>query len=598
MKEHLSHIVSNLPELPGVYQFYDLQGVVIYVGKAKNLKKRVSSYFNKNHGESKTSLLVRKIENIEHIVVASEQDALLLENNMIKNYQPRYNVLLKDDKTFPWLAISTEAFPRIYQTRTYLKDGTEYFGPYTNVKAVRVIQDLIQQLFKPRTCTLPLTPTAIEAGKFKLCLQYHIGNCLGPCVGYQSENEYSTSIQAARKLIQGNIEDVMKFMKIKMLEFAKAYRFEEAQALKIQLELLEKFKAKSTVVSTKINNVEVYSLVESENVVFINYLRIIQGAINQVHTLELKRKLDETNEELMELAITEMRCRMLSVAKEIILPFRISYPVENLKITVPTIGEKKMLLDLSQRNARFFAMERKVLKSDNPPINRSQRVLDKLKDDLRLKARPIHIECFDNSNIQGTNPVASCVVFYNGKPAKKEYRHFNIKTVEGPNDFASMSEIVMRRYSRLIAENKSLPQLIVIDGGKGQLKAALESLRALDIQSKVAVVGIAKRLEEIYYPEDSVPLYIKKDSESLKLIQHLRNEAHRFAISFHRQKRSGNFLHSELLDIPGIGPKTMELLIKNFKSIQGIKIADQKELSNLIGLAKAQIIINYFQSGN
>lgn len=598
MKEHLSHIVNNLPELPGVYQFYDLQGVVIYVGKAKNLKKRVSSYFNKNHGESKTSLLVRKIENIEHIVVASEQDALLLENNLIKNYQPRYNVLLKDDKTFPWLAISTDAFPRIYQTRTYLKDGTEYFGPYTNVKAVRVIQDLIQQLFKPRTCTLPLTPTAIEAGKFKLCLQYHIGNCLGPCVGYQSENEYSTSIQAARKLIQGNIEDVMKFMKTKMLEFAKAYQFEEAQALKIQLELLEKFKAKSTVVSTKINNVEVYSLVESENVVFINYLRIIQGAINQVHTLELKRKLDETNEELMELAITEMRCRMLSVAKEIILPFRISYPVENLKITVPTIGEKKMLLDLSQRNARFFAMERKVLKSDNPPINRSQRVLDKLKDDLRLKARPIHIECFDNSNIQGTNPVASCVVFYNGKPAKKEYRHFNIKTVEGPNDFASMSEIVMRRYSRLIAENKSLPQLIVIDGGKGQLKAALESLRALDIQSKVAVVGIAKRLEEIYYPEDSVPLYIKKDSESLKLIQHLRNEAHRFAISFHRQKRSGNFLHSELLDIPGIGPKTMELLIKNFKSIQGIKNADQKELSNLIGLAKAQIIINYFQSGN
>lgn len=598
MKEHLSHIVSNLPELPGVYQFYDLQGTVIYVGKAKNLKKRVSSYFNKNHGESKTSLLVRKIENIEHIVVASEQDALLLENNLIKNYQPRYNVLLKDDKTFPWLAISAESFPRIYQTRTYLKDGTEYFGPYTNVKAVRVIQDLIQQLFKPRTCTLPLTPTAIEAGKFKLCLQYHIGNCLGPCVGYQSENEYSTAIQAARKLIQGNIEDVMKFMKTKMLEFAKAYRFEEAQALKIQLELLEKFKTKSTVVSTKINNVEVYSLVESENTVFINYLRIIQGAINQVHTLELKRKLDETNEELMELAITEMRCRMFSVAKEIILPFRISYPVENLKITVPTKGEKKILLDLSQRNARFFAMEKKVLKSDNPPINRSQRVLDKLKEDLRLKTRPIHIECFDNSNIQGTNPVASCVVFYNGKPAKKEYRHFNIKTVEGPNDFASMSEIVMRRYSRLIAEQKSLPQLIIIDGGKGQLKAALESLRALNIQSKVAVVGIAKRLEEIYYPEDSVPLYIKKDSESLKLIQHLRNEAHRFAISFHRQKRSENFLHSELLDIPGIGPKTMELLMKNFKSIHGIKTADNTELSNLIGNAKAQIIINYFQSGN
>lgn len=596
MNNPLADVVRNLPELPGVYQFYDANGTIIYVGKAKNLKKRVSSYFNKNHGENKTSVLVRKINSINHIVVNSEQDALLLENNLIKSYKPRYNVMLKDDKTFPWIAISNEPFPRIFTTRTYVKDGTEYFGPYSNVKSVRVILDLVQQLFKPRTCKLPLATKAIQENKFKICLQFHIGNCLGPCVGLQSERDYLTNISEARKIIQGNIDDVIKFMKKRMLDEANRYNFEEAQTLKLKLETLEKFQAKSAVVSSTITNVDVFSLYETPSAGYVNYLRIINGAITQVHSIELKRKLDESPEELLELAITELRSRMMSTSREIILPVKIDYPVDNVKITVPSKGDKKLLLDLSLRNAKFFAMEKKVLKSENPPVNREQRILDKLQEDLRLKTRPIHIECFDNSNIQGTNPVASCVVFFNGKPARKEYRHFNVKTVEGPNDFASMSEIVYRRYSRLLNEQKSLPQLIVIDGGKGQLGAALESLKALKINDKVAVVGIAKRLEEIYFPEDPYPLYIKKDSESLKLIQFLRNEAHRFAITFHRTKRSAGFIQSELLDIPGIGQKTMETLLKKFKSVHGIQAAQLEELHKLIGQAKTTLILNHFQS--
>jgi len=596
MNNPLGDVIRNLPELPGVYQFYDASGTIIYVGKAKNLKKRVSSYFNKNHGENKTAILVRKINSINHIVVNSEQDALLLENNLIKSYKPRYNVMLKDDKTFPWIAISNEPFPRIFTTRTYVKDGTEYFGPYSNVKSVRVILDLIQHLFKTRTCKLPLSTKSIQEKKFKLCLQYHIGNCLGPCLGYQDEREYLNSISEARKIIQGNIDDVIKYMKKRMLEEASQYNFETAQALKVKLEMLEKFQAKSAVVSSTINNVDVFSIYETPTAGYVNYLRIINGAITQVHSIELKRRLDEPKEELLELAITELRSRMMSSSKEIILPIKIDYPLDNVKITVPSKGEKKLLLDLSYRNAKFFAMEKKVLKSENPPVNREQRILDKLQEDLRLKSRPIHIECFDNSNIQGTNPVASCVVFFNGKPARKEYRHFNIKTVEGPNDFASMSEIVHRRYSRLLNEQKSLPQLIVIDGGKGQLSAALDSLKALKINDKIAVVGIAKRLEEIYFPEDPYPLYIKKDSESLKLIQFLRNEAHRFAITFHRTKRSAGFIQSELLDIAGIGQKTMEILLKNFNSVQGIRAAEKEELVKIVGSSKTTLILNHFQS--
>lgn len=596
MNNPLGDVIRNLPELPGVYQFYDASGTIIYVGKAKNLKKRVSSYFNKNHGENKTAILVRKINSINHIVVNSEQDALLLENNLIKSYKPRYNVMLKDDKTFPWIAISNEPFPRIFTTRTYVKDGTEYFGPYSNVKSVRVILDLIQHLFKTRTCKLPLSTKSIQEKKFKLCLQYHIGNCLGPCLGYQDEREYLNSISEARKIIQGNIDDVIKYMKKRMLEEASQYNFETAQALKVKLEMLEKFQAKSAVVSSTINNVDVFSIYETPTAGYVNYLRIINGAITQVHSIELKRRLDEPKEELLELAITELRSRMMSSSKEIILPVKIDYPLDNVKITVPSKGEKKLLLDLSYRNAKFFAMEKKVLKSENPPVNREQRILDKLQEDLRLKSRPIHIECFDNSNIQGTNPVASCVVFFNGKPARKEYRHFNIKTVEGPNDFASMSEIVHRRYSRLLNEQKSLPQLIVIDGGKGQLSAALDSLKALKINDKIAVVGIAKRLEEIYFPEDPYPLYIKKDSESLKLIQFLRNEAHRFAITFHRTKRSAGFIQSELLDIAGIGQKTMEILLKNFNSVQGIRAAEKEELVKIVGSSKTTLILNHFQS--
>lgn len=594
----LTESLKNLPETPGVYQFLDTNRTVIYVGKAKNLKKRVSSYFTKNHEHNKTAVLVKKIAEIRHIVVDSEQDALLLENNLIKNYQPRYNVLLKDDKTFPWIAISNEPFPRVYSTRTIDKDGTEYFGPYTSVKTVHVLLELIHQLFKLRTCKLSLSHENIIERKFKVCLQYHIGNCQAPCIGKYAEQEHIKAIATVRKILSGNIDEVIRFMKVEMKKEAERYHFEIAQNYKEKIESLEKFQSKSTIVSPGIHNVDVFSYVDSESSVFINYFRVINGAVNQVHTIELKRRLDETKEELMEIAITEMRARMHSSSKELILPFHVDYPIDNLKITVPKKGDKKTLLDLSERNARFFAMEKKLQK--NPEEKRSPeiRIMEKLREDLRLKERPIHIECFDNSNIQGTNPVASCVVFFNGKPARREYRHFNIKTVEGPNDFASMSEIVYRRYSRLLSENKSLPQLIVIDGGKGQLSAAVESLEKLDLQGRIAIIGIAKRLEEIYFPNDQVPLYIPKNSESLRLIQHLRNEAHRFAITFHRQKRSGNFLESELASLPGIGQKTIDLLLSRFKSVATLKKQSLQQISEVIGNHKANILITYFQSGN
>jgi excinuclease ABC subunit C len=594
----LSDSIRNLPETPGVYQFYDSSGAVIYVGKAKNLKKRVSSYFNKNHGQNKTALLVKKIQTIRHIVVDSEQDALLLENNLIKNYQPRYNVLLKDDKTFPWIAISNEPFPRVYSTRTVEKNGTEYFGPYTSVKTIRVLLDLIQQLFKLRTCRLTLNADSIREKKFKVCLQYHIGNCLAPCIGNYSEQEHIQAVSAVKKILAGNIEEVIRFMKQEMKKAADLYQFEIAQNIKEKIDLLQKFQTKSTVVSPTIHNVDVFSLVESESAAFVNYLKVLNGAITQVHTLELRKRLDETPEELIEIAITEMRSRVFSTSKEIILPFKIDYPAQNVKITVPQKGDKKTLLELSERNARFFAMEKRIQKTPEEKVSREARVLDKLKEDLHLKVRPIHIECFDNSNIQGSYPVASCVVFYNGKPAGKEYRHFNIKTVEGPNDFASMAEIVYRRYARMKDEGKSLPQLVIIDGGKGQLSAALESLKKLELDGQIAIMGIAKRLEEIYFPNDAYPLYIAKNSESLRLIQHLRNEAHRFAITFHRQKRSGNFLQTELSSVPGIGEKTIDLLMTYFKSMARIRKQNREQLAQVVGNHKADLLIKHFHSGN
>ena len=594
----LREIALNLPEKPGVYEYYNKDGKIIYIGKAKNLKKRVSSYFNKTHESKKTGILVRKIRRIEHLVVDTEQDALLLENNLIKKYQPRYNVLLKDDKSFPWICIKNERFPRVVVTRNFIRDGSSYFGPFTSGKLIRVIMDLIRHLYKIRTCNLFLSNQNIENKKYKVCLEYHLGNCKAPCIGAHSEEEYKAQIVHIQNILKGNIRAVIAFVKDKMIEFSDQYRFEEAHEMKIQLEMLEKYQSKSTVVSTSLHNIDVFSFFEKDNLAYVNYLRVVNGAIIQSHTVEIKRKLDESPEDLLLLAIIELRSRMHSESKEIILPFSVDYQIDNLKITLPKRGEKKILLELSERNAKYFALEQKKQRTMASGKTSSHRILEKLKSDLNLDELPVQIECFDNSNIQGSNPVASCVVFSNARPNKKEYRHFNIKTVEGPDDFASMKEIVHRRYKRQIEEKKALPQLIIIDGGKGQLRAAIEGLSDLKFTKKPAIIGIAKRLEEIYFPGDSVPLYIDKNSESLKLIQHLRNEAHRFAISFHRDKRSQNFLNSELEKIPGIGLKTIDKLLIPFGSLKKIKEQSLENLAQIIGKDKAVRVKSFFEKSD
>lgn len=595
IEEHKAKI-SELPDSPGVYQFFNKDGKIIYVGKAKNLKKRVASYFNKNHENNKTAVLVGKIFKIEHIVVSSEQDALLLENNLIKKYQPRYNVLLKDDKTFPWICIKKEPYPRVFSTRNFIRDGSEYFGPFTSAKLVRIILDLIRQLYKLRTCNYALSQENIAGNKFKVCLEYHIGNCLGPCVGEIDETTYNESLDLIRKILKGNIHTVIEYMKGLMKQFSADYKFEEAQAIKDKLELLQKFQSRSTIVSPKLNNIDVFSFESDEQNGYVNFLKVVNGAIIQSHSLELKKKLNESKEELLMLAMVEIRRRLFSNSTEIILPFNVDYQIERVKISVPKRGEKRMLLDLSTRNAKYFAVDRRKQNSVSISEKREDRILKTLMDDLQLKSLPVHIECFDNSNIQGTNPVASCVVFKNAKPRKRDYRHFNIKTVVGPDDFASMKEVVFRRYRRLLNEQTPLPQLIIIDGGKGQLNAAVESLDELKIRGQIAIIGIAKRLEEIYFPNDPVPLYLNKNSESLKLIQQLRNEAHRFAIQFHRDKRSGNFTGSELDKITGIGPSTVNKLLSKFKSVKKIRHAKLDELENLIGVQKTRALLKYFDN--
>jgi len=544
--------VQTLPENPGVYQFFDHTDTIIYVGKAKNLKKRVSSYFNKEHDSPKTRILVSKIVRIEHIVVATENDALLLENNLIKKYQPRYNILLKDGKSYPWICISNERFPRVFFTRKMIKDGSTYFGPYTNLKIVRTLLDLIKDLYPLRNCRLELSQQNIDNGKFKVCLEYHIKNCKAPCEGLQSEEDYNHNIQQIKEILKGNLKEVISLFKEEMIQLAQDLRFEEAQEIKVKLEHLENYQAKSTIVSAKIHNVDVFSIVSDEEYAYINFLQVAYGAIIGGHTLEIKKKLDETDQELLELGILELRERFHSQSKELIVPFPITVDA-SLSLNIPKAGEKFQLLQLSERNAQAYRQEKFKQVKILDPERHTNRLLSQMQRDLHLSVPPVHIECFDNSNIQGTNPVAACVVFKNAKPSKKDYRHFNIKTVEGPNDFASMEEVVFRRYHRLLEEEEPLPQLIVIDGGKGQLGAALKALEALDLRGKIAIIGIAKRLEEIFYPGDSIPLYLDKKSETLKVIQHLRNEAHRFGITFHRQKRSNSAIQSELDTIKGIG---------------------------------------------
>jgi len=593
--QNLELQTQTLPDNPGVYQYYDKDGKILYVGKAKNLKKRVASYFNKQHDNAKTNVLVRKIVTIKHIVVATESDALLLENNLIKKLQPRYNVLLKDDKSYPWICIKKEPFPRVFSTRKMIKDGSEYYGPYTNFKIVHTLLDLIKELYPLRTCTLDLKPANIHSGKFKVCLEYHIGNCKGPCEGYETQENYDKHVAAIRQILKGNFKDSLRDFKKTMQDFASEMQFEEAQKIKEKIDVLENYQARSTVFNPKINNIDVFSIVSDEAMAYVNFLQIAHGAIIRSHTLELKKKLDETDEELLELAVVELRERFHLTAKEIIVPYPIHLG-ENLKITVPQLGDKKQILDLSIRNAKYHRLEQLKQIQIVDPERHTNRIMAQMQKDLRLSVEPRHIECFDNSNIQGTNPVSACVVFKDGKPSKKDYRHFNIKTVEGPNDFASMEEVVYRRYKRLLDENESLPQLIIIDGGKGQLSSALKSIDALGLRGKIAIIGIAKRLEELFYPGDSVPLYLDKKSETLKIIQHLRNEAHRFGITFHRDKRSKSALQTSIETIPGIGEKTMQTLIKHFKSVKRIKETPESEISKVIGNAKAKKISEFYKT--
>ncbi|MEO9478276.1 MAG: excinuclease ABC subunit UvrC [Maribacter dokdonensis] len=586
--------LSALPTGPGVYQFYDSNEGILYVGKAKNLKKRVSSYFNKNHEYGKTRVLVKKIKAIKHIVVPTESDALLLENNLIKELRPRYNVLLKDDKSYPWLCLKNERFPRFFPTRRVIKDGSEYFGPYTSMKTVRVLLDLIKSVYPLRTCNYDLSAEKINAGKYKVCLEYHLGNCKGPCEGYQTITEYDRQIEDIREIVKGNFKSSLSYFKGQMKVLAEEMKFEEAQKIKDKIDVLENYQSKSTIVNPKISNVDVFSIVSDNAYAYVNFLQLSHGSIIRSHTMEIKKKLEEQDEDLLELAIVEIRERFKSESKELYVPFKIAVP-PGLKVTVPKLGDKKRILDLSERNAKFFRQEKFNQIKIIDPDRHTNRIMAQMKKDLRLSEEPRHIECFDNSNIQGSNPVAACVVFKDGKPSKKEYRHYNIKTVTGPDDFASMEEVVFRRYKRLQEEMQPLPQLIVIDGGKGQLSSALKSLDLLGLRGKIAIVGIAKRLEEIYFPEDPIPLYLDKKSESLKIIQYLRNEAHRFGITFHRNKRSKGAINSELEGINGVGEKTAQQLLKKFKSVKRIKEASVESLSREVGVSKAKKIYESFR---
>jgi excinuclease ABC subunit C len=585
---------TTLPNKPGVYQYYDKADKLLYIGKAKNLKKRVSSYFTKQHDSAKTRVLVKKIVTIKHIVVDTETDALLLENNLIKKYQPRYNILLKDDKTYPWICIKKERYPRVFSTRRMIKDGSEYFGPYTNKKTVYTLLDLINGLYPLRNCNYDLSDKNIKSGKYKVCLEYHLANCLGACEGKQTEESYLESVAAIRNILKGNFKESLLAFKNQMNNFAKNLQFEDAQKVKEKMEVLMNYQSKSTIVNSKINNVDVFSIISDEEYGYVNYLQISFGSIIRSHTLEIKKKLAETDLEILQLAVIELRNRFQSHCKEIYVPFKISAG-DDIKIYIPKLGDKKHILDLSIRNAKYYRMERFKQIRITDPNRHENRIMAQMKKDLQLSQEPRHIECFDNSNIQGTNPVAACVVFKNGKPSKKDYRKYNIKTVVGPDDFASMEEVVYRRYKRLLDENQPLPQLIIIDGGKGQLSSSLKSLDKLNLRGEIAIIGIAKRLEELFYPDDPIPLYLDKKTETLKIIQQLRNEAHRFGITFHRNKRSKEALNTSMDAIDGIGKKTVIELLKNFKSLERIKSATFEELTEIIGPSKSKKIKEFFK---
>lgn len=597
-RDQLKSQIKMLPESPGVYKYFDKEGVIIYVGKAKNLKRRVNSYFTKNHEDFKTHILVSKIQYLEYTVVDSEMDALLLENSLIKEFQPKYNINLKDDKSYPFIKITKERYPKVFPMRNPVKDGSEYFGPYASIRVMNTVLDLCQKLYPTRNCNLKMTPQGVEAGKYQLCLEYHIGNCKAPCVGNQTETEYNESIRQIRHILKGNLTEVKNHLKELMIESASRLAFEEAQKYKDRLDLLDKYQSRSTIVSPTVGDVEVYSISSTEKLAFVNFLRVHQGIIVISRNVEIRKKLEESDQEILLHVIGEMRSHYGDGCREIICLQPIEWPEYNVVVTQPKAGDKRKLLELSHKNAMLYRQEKLNQYEKLNPAIRVDRLMEQMQQDLRLRDQPRHIECFDNSNFQGAYPVSACVVFRDGKPAKNDYRHFNVKTVEGPNDFATMKEAISRRYSRLLDENKPLPQLIVVDGGKGQLSAAVEALKELKIYTKLAIVGIAKRLEEIYYPNDPLPLYIDKKSETLKVIQHMRDEAHRFGITHHRQRRDKGTLKTSLTDIPGIGPAKAKMLLKEFKSITRIKEASVEALSPVVGKAAAEIIVEYYLKGS
>ncbi|MEO6132092.1 MAG: excinuclease ABC subunit UvrC [Saprospiraceae bacterium] len=590
--EDFKEISGSLPKEPGVYRFLSSEGKVIYVGKAKNLRSRLSSYFGeKKQQYFKTITMVKNAHHVEYTIVESEQDALLLENTLIKQIQPRYNVLLKDDKSYSFICIKNERFPRVFLTRKVIRDGSTYFGPYTSKARVKEILEIVKKLFPLRTCALNLNPQPIAAGKYKVCLEYHIKNCLGPCEGLETEETYNTRIEQIRNILKGHFREVISHLKSRMDRLAMDMEFEKAQQIKEKLNLFEDYQARSTVVSHMERDLDVFSIATDETHAYVNYLKVVQGAVINGYTQELQKNLDEDETQLLSYTIERLREKFNSITEEIVVPLKVKLVDQGIIQTVPQRGEKKELLDLSLKNVRYFLLQKQKEKMNNIKQTPSERILGKLQADLRMKEIPMHIECFDNSNFQGTSPVASCVVFRNARPAKRDYRHFHIKTVEGPDDFASMREIVERRYKRMLDENQKLPELVVIDGGKGQLSAAMEAIAILGIRDKMTVIGIAKRLEEIYFPGDSIPLYIDKKSESLRLIQQIRNEAHRFAITFHRNTRSKNFTNSELLAIKGIGEKTAEKLLKHFGSVKKLKEATEDEIVKVVGMAAARKIV-------
>ena len=589
----LEEKISILPTTPGVYMYFDNQGEVIYVGKAKNLKRRVSSYFNRTHDSVRTNLLVRAIADMKYIVVPTEQDALNLENSMIKEYKPRYNVLLKDDKSYPWIVVTKEHYPRVFMTRTRVKDGSKYFGPYTDQGSARAVLDLIRDIYPLRSCRHAITPEYIAKGKGRLCLDYHLKRCPGPCTGLISEEEYGANIERIKQILRGDLSELLTRLRDDMAKLSEELRFEEAQEVKEVYDKVLRYTSKSVIVSQTVDQVDVFGVDDDgSGDVYINYMHVRRGAVVRSLTLEYKRRMDETVAQLLSYAMNEVATNLGVQFEEVIVAERPDVDMPDVEFTIPQRGDKAKLLEVSQRNARQYKIDALKHMERHNPEQRTEKLLERMKADFRLNVLPRHIECFDNSNIQGTNPVASCVVFRDGKPSKKDYRHFNIKTVEGPDDFASMKEVLTRRYTRLVNEGQELPQLIVVDGGKGQLSAAVEALEAMGLRGVIAVAGIAKRLEEIYFPGDSIPLYIDKNSETLRVVQHMRDEAHRFGITHHRNRRSKGQTVSMLDSIEGIGPKTRTALLTHFKSLKRIRQADLDEIASIVGPAKASILWN------